>query len=29
MTIYFVMKNLFPNGKASTARVICYTKVLT
>lgn len=29
MTIYFVMKNLFPNGKASTARVRCYTKGLT
>lgn len=29
MTVYFVMKNMYPNGKASTARVRSYTKGLT
>lgn len=29
MTVYFVMRNMYPNGKASTARVRNYTKGLT
>jgi len=29
MTVYFIMRNMYPNGKASTARVRSYTKGLT